>query len=332
MGEDPVIRKRVAGSSLPRVTKSRVAKTGVLILFLTVLGLVAVQTAAAHGAPSDPIGQGLACYEEVKSEGETNEMCEFAREQSGQAIYNWQGIRDGDAGGDHRENIDDGELCSAGSERYAPYDEPGDWPSTTIEPGTQTFTLDLTAPHEAKYFRFYMTKDGWNPDTALAWDDLELIHETDPMSPTETTEISGVDVPDRNNKEHIIYMVWQRSDSPEAFYSCSYVDVAGADGGNDDTPDQPDTPTDTPDQPDTPTDTPTDTPDTPTDTPTDTPDTPTDTPTDTPDQPDVPKWNSSRAYTSGDQVSYDGETWEANWWTQGDEPGSTQWGPWERVE
>ncbi|QGA81650.1 Chitin-binding protein [Halomicrobium sp. LC1Hm] len=312
-------------------------------------------------------------------------MCEFAREQSGQAIYNWQGIRDGDAGGDHRENIDDGELCSAGSERYAPYDEPGDWPSTTIEPGTQTFTLDLTAPHEAKYFRFYMTKDGWNPDTALAWDDLELIHETDPMSPTGTTEISGVDVPDRNNKEHIIYMVWQRSDSPEAFYSCSYVDVAGADDGNDDTPDQPDTPTDTPDQPDTPTDTPDqpdvpawdsgaaytsgdqvtyngktweakwwtqgdepgssewgpweqvsgddtpDQPDTPTDTPTDTPDQP-DTPTDTPDQPDVPEWNSSTAYTSGDQVSYDGETWEATWWTQGDEPGSSQWGPWERVE
>ncbi|WP_207890193.1 PKD domain-containing protein [Natrarchaeobius chitinivorans] len=37
-------------------------------------------------------------------------------------------------------------------------------------------------------------------------------------------------------------------------------------------------------------------------------------------------------YNSGDRVALDGSVWEANWWTQGDEPGSSDWGPWQEVE
>ena len=37
-------------------------------------------------------------------------------------------------------------------------------------------------------------------------------------------------------------------------------------------------------------------------------------------------WNSSKAYTGGDQVVYDGKLWLANWWTQGNAPNtSTAW-------
>jgi chitodextrinase len=42
-------------------------------------------------------------------------------------------------------------------------------------------------------------------------------------------------------------------------------------------------------------------------------------------------WDASTTYTGGDQVAYDGSLWEASWWTRGDEPGSSQWGPWEEV-
>jgi chitodextrinase len=42
-------------------------------------------------------------------------------------------------------------------------------------------------------------------------------------------------------------------------------------------------------------------------------------------------WEASRAYVGGDEVLYNGKRYRAKWWTQGDVPGSSQWGPWERV-
>ncbi len=42
-------------------------------------------------------------------------------------------------------------------------------------------------------------------------------------------------------------------------------------------------------------------------------------------------WSASSVYTQGDQVTYDGKTWEAQWWTQGEEPGSLTWGAWKEL-
>ena len=45
----------------------------------------------------------------------------------------------------------------------------------------------------------------------------------------------------------------------------------------------------------------------------------------------LPQWDSSTVYTGGSQVTYDGKTYEAQWWTQGEQPGSSQWGAWKLV-
>ncbi|MBZ6495064.1 PKD domain-containing protein [Natrinema longum] len=45
-----------------------------------------------------------------------------------------------------------------------------------------------------------------------------------------------------------------------------------------------------------------------------------------------PQWDPDTVYTDGDRVVYDGTVWEAQWWTRGNEPGSREWGPWDRVE
>ncbi|RQG93554.1 glycosyl hydrolase family 18 protein [Natrarchaeobius chitinivorans] len=50
------------------------------------------------------------------------------------------------------------------------------------------------------------------------------------------------------------------------------------------------------------------------------------------DDGDYPAWDPDAVYTGGDRVVHDGSVWEANWWTQGDEPGESQWGPWEEIE
>lgn len=43
-----------------------------------------------------------------------------------------------------------------------------------------------------------------------------------------------------------------------------------------------------------------------------------------------PAWSSSAIYVNGDQVSHNGHEWQAKWWTQNEEPGTTgEWGVWE---
>ncbi|MDO5601916.1 MAG: glycosyl hydrolase family 18 protein [Oscillospiraceae bacterium] len=45
----------------------------------------------------------------------------------------------------------------------------------------------------------------------------------------------------------------------------------------------------------------------------------------------VPPWDAGAAYTAGSQVSYEGNTYEAQWWTQGEIPGSSAYGAWKLV-
>lgn len=59
---------------------------------------------------------------------------------------------------------------------------------------------------------------------------------------------------------------------------------------------------------------------------------PTNPPTDPPgdDTCTAAAWNSSTAYTAGQQVTYQGHTWKAKWWSQNEAPGSTgEWGAWQ---
>ncbi|MFV0633418.1 carbohydrate-binding protein [Demequina sp.] len=42
-------------------------------------------------------------------------------------------------------------------------------------------------------------------------------------------------------------------------------------------------------------------------------------------------WYASAVYVAGDQVQHDGVVYEARWWTRGQEPGLSPWGPWKVV-
>ncbi|MFD9887530.1 chitinase C-terminal domain-containing protein [Streptomyces alboflavus] len=58
--------------------------------------------------------------------------------------------------------------------------------------------------------------------------------------------------------------------------------------------------------------------------PTDPPD-----PTDPPGKCTAPAWSTSSEYGSGTTVSHKSHQWKSKWWTKGEEPGSSQWGPWQ---
>lgn len=43
-------------------------------------------------------------------------------------------------------------------------------------------------------------------------------------------------------------------------------------------------------------------------------------------------WDSGTVYVEGDKVSHENQTWQAGWWTRGEEPGTTgEWGVWSKV-
>ncbi|MFD0314030.1 lytic polysaccharide monooxygenase auxiliary activity family 9 protein [Streptomyces flavalbus] len=203
------------------------AALGIVPLALTALGAT---PAAAHGSMGDPVSRVAQCYAEGP-ESPRSDACEAAVAAGGtQALYDWNGIRIGNAAGQHQALIPDGKLCSANNEEFKGLDlARADWPATSVSSGSYTFKYRVTAPHRGT-FTVYLTKPGYDPSQPLAWADLDLANPvatvTDPTATGGFYTFSGT-LPERSG-QHLLYAVWQRSDSPEAFYSCSDVTFGAA--------------------------------------------------------------------------------------------------------
>ncbi|MER6418871.1 lytic polysaccharide monooxygenase [Streptomyces sp. NPDC001137] len=203
---------------------------GAAPLALTVL---AAGPASAHGTMGDPVSRVAQCYAEGP-ESPKSDACRAAVAAGGtQALYDWNGIRIGDANGRHRTLIPDGRLCSADNEEFKGLDlARADWPATRVSAGSYTFKYRVTAPHRGT-FKVYVTKAGYDPAHPLSWSDLDLDHPvataTDPVASGGFYTFSGT-LPERSGRQ-LLYAIWQRSDSPEAFYSCSDVSFGGKNSG-----------------------------------------------------------------------------------------------------
>ncbi|MGY4927780.1 lytic polysaccharide monooxygenase auxiliary activity family 9 protein [Streptomyces sp. 900105755] len=195
---------------------------------------LAAAPASAHGTMGDPVSRVAQCYAE-NPESPKSDACRAAVAAGGtQALYDWNGIRIGDANGRHQALIPDGRLCSAGNDEFKGLDlARADWPATNVSGGSYTFRYRVTAPHKGT-FKVYLTKAGYDAAKPLAWADLDLDHPvavaTDPVATGGFYTFSGT-LPERTGRQ-LLYAVWQRSDSPEAFYSCSDVDFGGGDNAH----------------------------------------------------------------------------------------------------
>ena len=203
-----------------------VAVAGLAPLALTTL---AAAPASAHGSMGDPVSRVSQCHAEGP-ENPQSAACKAAVAAGGtQALYDWNGIRIGNAAGKHQELIPDGKLCSANDPAFKGMDlARADWPTTSVSSGSHTFKYRVTAPHKGT-FKVYITKPGYDPAKPLGWGDLDLsapvATATDPAASGGFYTFSGK-LPERSG-QHLLYAVWQRSDSPEAFYSCSDVSFGG---------------------------------------------------------------------------------------------------------
>lgn len=198
---------------------------------LAIGGLAAVP-AFAHGSMTAPVSRVSVCFAEGP-ESPKSAACKAAVAASGtQAFYDWNEVNIANAAGNHKRLIPDGKLCSAGRAKYKGLDLPRrDWPSSKLASGKHTFRYKATAPHKGA-FALYVTKDGYNPAKRLAWSDLEakpFAKVTNPRLVKGEYVFGGV-VPKKSGR-HLIYSIWQRSDSPEAFYTCSDVVFGKGSGG-----------------------------------------------------------------------------------------------------
>lgn len=201
----------------------------------TGLAVAATDEVYAHGSMEVPISRVYNCYKE-NPENPTSAACAAAVAVGGtQPFYDWNGVRQGGANGQHRQVVPDGQLCGGGGSEFVGLNlARSDWEATTIAPnanGQYQFVYHATAPHATKYFDFYVTKDGYDPTQPLTWNDLEAA----PFcSITSVTLKNGrynmtCPLPQGKSGKHVIYAIWQRSDSPEAFYACT--DVVFSSGG-----------------------------------------------------------------------------------------------------
>ncbi|MFE0699201.1 lytic polysaccharide monooxygenase [Streptomyces sp. NPDC058872] len=181
--------------------------------------------AGAHGAVFNPVSRVAACYAEGPETPKSQVCKDLVADSGTQPLYDWNEVNIANAAGQHQALIPDGKLCSANREKYRALDwARTDWPSTPVAAGSFDFKVRVTAPHSGT-MTVYITKAGFDPTQPLKWSDLDptpvAVYDTTRTATDGYYGFTGT-LPARTGR-HIVYKVWQRNDSPEAFYSCSDV-------------------------------------------------------------------------------------------------------------
>ncbi|MGW0118386.1 lytic polysaccharide monooxygenase auxiliary activity family 9 protein [Streptomyces sp. NPDC003327] len=196
----------------------------------TALVALTPTAASAHGAVFNPVSRIAACYAEGPESPDSQVCKDLVADSGTQPLYDWNEVNIAHADGKHRALIPDGRLCSANREKYRALDwARTDWPATPVAAGSFDFRVRVTAPHQGT-MTVYLTKQGYDPTQPLKWSDLDAtpvaVYATTRTATDGHYAFTGT-LPARTGR-HVVYKVWQRSDSPEAFYSCSDVTFGGA--------------------------------------------------------------------------------------------------------
>lgn len=205
--------------------RGKAATAGAVTAAALAVGALTPVAASAHGALSSPVSRISACYAEGP-EHPVSQVCKDLVADSGtQPLYDWNEVNIANADGQSRSIIPDGHLCSANRDKYRALDwARTDWAATPVSAGPLNVGFRVTAPHKG-VMTLYITKAGYDPTQPLKWSDLD----STPIA-TYTTVASApggsytftATLPARTGR-HLIYQVWQRTDSPEAFYGCADV-------------------------------------------------------------------------------------------------------------
>lgn len=218
------MKKKTQKKGILKTIGSHLKGHSIQTLLCTGLLLTSNQSISPHGTVVSPPSRVWVCFQENPENPDSPACIGAVASHGTQAFYDWNEVARMDAGGNHRALIMDGNLASAGRpDKYGGLDQVrDDWVSTPVSPGPLTITWSITAPHATLYYEVYITKNGWTPNQPITWDSLELLVRTGEKPLSQEDNIDVI-LPNRTGK-HVIYSIWQRSLSPEAFYSTSDVD------------------------------------------------------------------------------------------------------------
>ena len=222
--------------------RRRIATLGIALVVGFGTAIVALPTPAnAHGVAIVPGSRTYLCYiDGLRQTGEIiayNPACADAIAQGGQQpLYDWFGVLRSDANGRTTGYIPDGQICGGGTTKYAAYNMARtDWPLTHLTAGAQIQVRYSNWAAHPGTFRVSITRNGWSPNTPLAWGDLESFwSSTDPPQSGGPGALNyyfwNMTLPTGKTGRHIIFIQWVRSDSQENFFSCSDVIFDGGNG------------------------------------------------------------------------------------------------------
>jgi len=218
------MKKYIPRTASPKHKSFRFNSLSLQTLLCSIILVSFSQIILSHGSVTNPPSRVWSCFQEGPEDPDSQPCIDAIAMYGTQALYDWPAILQPFANSNHQQYVLDGNLASGGDpSKYGGMDQVrGDWIATPVSPGPYTVTWTITAQHATLYYDVYITKADWTPDQPLTWDSLELLVRTGEL-PLSIEDNIDVVLPARTGK-HVIYSVWQRSLSQEAFYSTSDVD------------------------------------------------------------------------------------------------------------
>lgn len=198
----------------PAVLKA-ITSLGIVIL-LSLLMILFAEQASAHGYVDSPGSRAILC------KNGQNKDC-------GAIVYEPQSLEA--PKGFPQAGPADGKIASAGG-AFPKLDEQSAtrWTKVNINSGTNTFSWKLTAAHATASWKYYITKDNWDPNAPLSRNSFDL-------TPFCSVDYGGVrppfeysntcNVPERSGY-HVILAVWEVADTANAFYNVIDVNFGGS--------------------------------------------------------------------------------------------------------
>ncbi|KVL84258.1 N-acetylglucosamine-binding protein GbpA [Burkholderia stagnalis] len=209
--------------------RTRTAKKTLLTLspLVACASMFFAQAAFAHGYLSEPPSRNLLCSS--KSGKIENFNC-------GSVTYEPQSIEGKQ--GFPAAGAPDGEIASGGVTQFSELNEQAvdRWKINDIKPGAQKFKWTFTAPHVTKDFKYYLTKQGWNPNAKLTRDQFDLtpfctidggMKKADEIGPHNCT------IPSDKKGHHVMLTTWHVGDTAGMFYNVADLNITDDGGATD---------------------------------------------------------------------------------------------------
>lgn len=172
-------------------------------------------SALAHGYIENPPSRNLLCHADGKNLNKECGAVQYEPQSSGETADGFpeKGPADGKlASGDNWLSKD---LNQQTAER---------WAKTKMKAGVQPFTWTFTQLHPIASFKYYMTKQDWNPNAPLTRDSFDLtpfcVLPSAPAIPQSAGKVRTThecDVPERTGYQ-VIYGAWDVADTAGTFY------------------------------------------------------------------------------------------------------------------